>query len=712
GVDLKAVMRALVVNVEAGEIVQGGSTITQQYLKNTVLTPDVTLDRKVEEAVLSIRLEESLTKEEILERYLNTVYFGSGAYGVGTAAEVYFGKRVSDLTLGEAALLAGLIRRPTRTDPFLYPDAAVERRKVVLDKLVELEWIDQQTADDANAEPVVLNEREALTQAKFPHFVEEVKRRLLDDPQLGATATDRYNALFRGGLHIHTTIDPMMQESAELSMADVLGDQEPSGALVAIDPRTGHVLAMVGGRGFYDPENPVAQFNLATQGKRQAGSSFKPFVLAAALESGIGTDTVLRGGSTVTVETDSGPWTVSNFDGSVFPDLTVTEATVFSVNVAYAQLIDAVGPRAVERLAEAAGITTDLQPYHSLALGAQEVSVLDMASAYSTFASGGTHIEPVLVTRIDNSDGVNVWEANPAVTPVLDRVVADEVTATLSEVVKRGTGQQARIGRPIAGKTGTSDDHADAWFVGYTPELVAAVWVGFPEGRVAMEHPRTPFTITGGFWPANIWSRFASAALSGVPYGQLATDSADGNTTVEVDLSTGFLAGPLCPREHVARIQMPADLAPTVICPIHNPEGIIDFAGGLVPDVIGDHLSHAVEILTASEYQVAVVWSDGGPLAQGTIFGQSPNPGDSAQAGSVVRLTVAGPDPNAGVPSVLGYPEADALQRMAEAGLVIEVLHVAEADELDARRRSGMVWKQEPPAGSESDGVVTVWVNP
>ncbi|NNF68590.1 MAG: hypothetical protein HKN01_02370, partial [Acidimicrobiia bacterium] len=198
GVDLKAVMRALVVNVEAGEIVQGGSTITQQYLKNTVLTPDVTLDRKVEEAVLSIRLEESLTKEEILERYLNTVYFGSGAYGVGTAAEVYFGKRVSELTLGEAALLAGLIRRPTRTDPFLYPDAAVERRKVVLDKLVELEWIDQQTADDANAEPVVLNEREALTQAKFPHFVEEVKRRLLDDPQLGATATDRYNALFRG----------------------------------------------------------------------------------------------------------------------------------------------------------------------------------------------------------------------------------------------------------------------------------------------------------------------------------------------------------------------------------------------------------------------------------------------------------------------------------------------------------------------------------
>ncbi|MBT8213397.1 MAG: transglycosylase domain-containing protein, partial [Acidimicrobiia bacterium] len=452
GVDLKAVMRALVVNVEAGEIIQGGSTITQQYLKNTVLTPDVTLDRKVEEAVLSLRLEESLTKEEILERYLNTVYFGSGAYGIGTAAETYFDKRVSDVTLGEAALLAGLIRRPTLTDPFLYPDAAIERRTVVLDKLVELEWIDQETADVADIEALDLNQREALTQAEFPYFVEEVKRRLLDDPQLGATATDRYNALFRGGLHIHTTVDPLMQESAELAVADVLNEQDPSGALVAIDPRTGHVLAIVGGRDFYDTEDPVAQFNLATQGRRQAGSSFKPFVLAAALENGIGTDTVLRGGSTVTVNTDSGPWTVSNFDESIFPDLTVTEATVFSVNVAYAQLIDAVGPRSVERLAEAAGITTDLQPYHSLALGAQEVSVLDMTSAYGTFANGGTHIEPVLVTRIENSEGVNVWEATPAVTPVLERAVADTVTSTLAEVVKRGTGQQARIGRPMAGK--------------------------------------------------------------------------------------------------------------------------------------------------------------------------------------------------------------------------------------------------------------------
>ncbi len=713
GVDLRAIARALVANVEAGDVVQGGSTITQQYLKNVLLTPEVTLDRKLEEAVLALRLEEELTKEQILERYLNTVYFGNGAYGVGTAAQVYFDKAVGGLTLAEAALLAGLIKAPSSTDPHAVPDEARARRSLVLAKLAELGWSEPDEVAAADAAPLgLVPKAPAVERVRYPYFVEEVKRQLLAEPALGVTATDRYNAVFRGGLRIYTTIDPATQFAAEGAIADVMPEDGPAAAMAAIDPRTGHVLALVGGKDFYSETDPIAQFNLATQGRRQPGSSFKPFVLAAALESGVTLDTVFEGGQAVTIETSSGPWEVSNYEESIFPSLTLTEATVFSVNVIYARLIDQIGPESVVAVAKAAGITGDLQPFHSLTLGAQEVSVLEMTSAYGTFAAGGIHVDPILVTAIEDAQGVNIYEATPAVTEAMDRSVAEAVTSTLTEVVKRGTGQQARFGRVMAGKTGTSDDHSDAWFVGYTPEIVAGVWVGFPQGRVPMEYPATPYTIAGGTWPAQIWARFGSVALVGVPYGSLATADADGNITVEVDLSTGFLAGPFCPREHVHRIQMPVDSAPTIICPIHNPQGIVEIGAGVVPDLTGLSLESAVEQLTAAGYLTSVEWMDGGPLAQGTVFGQEPPPDSPAQEGTRVRLRVAGPEPGSTIPAVLGFPLELAIERLEADSVRYQVVTEAESDPDDARSRAGMVWKQEPAAGSSVDELVTIWVNP
>jgi penicillin-binding protein 1A len=713
GVDLRALARAIVDNLDSGGVVAGASTITQQYVKNVILTPEVTVERKLTEAALALRLEKTLTKKQILERYLNTVYFGDGAYGVGTATAHFFGKEPSQLTVGESALLAGLIQSPSDTDPYRHPEAALARRRVVLNKMVELGWLSEDQARAADQEPLTLRPRDTENHDRYPYFTEEVKQLLLNDPALGATAQDRYNALFRGGLRIYTTLDPIAQEAAHGAINDVLGDAAPDAALAAVDPRTGHVVALVGGRDFYDPQDTHAQFNLAVQGRRQAGSSFKPFALAAALEDGFTLDTVFKGGQSITVQTDSGPWSVENYNGATFPDLTLLEGTVFSVNVVYAQVARAVGAQHVVDVAEAAGITSDLKPYPSIVLGAQEVSPLDMASAYGTFAYDGVHVDPIFVTSIDTSEGVNIWEPVPIVTQAMSGDTAQQVTAALTETVRRGTGQQAKIGRPIAGKTGTSQEHRDAWFVGYTPELSAAVWVGYAEGQIPMEPPNTPFTITGGTWPAQIWSRFASVALGGTPYGQLAEADTDGMVTVEIDLSTGFLAGPYCPRSHVARIRVPADQVPTVVCPVHNPAGVVEAGASTIPDVIGMDLGTAVETLTTAGFGNRIEWKDGGSLAQGTVFNQAPSGGFPAESGSSVTLTVAGPEPGSVIPSLIGFPLAQAVKDLEDIGVAVDVITEAEADPNDAARRTGVVWKQDPSAGAAADGTtVTLWANP
>ncbi len=712
GVDMRAVARAIVADVSAGEIIQGGSTITQQYIKNVVLTPEVTLDRKIEEATLALRLEETLTKEEILEHYVNTVYFGSGYYGVGSAAKGYFGKDIQDVSLAESALLAGLIQSPSATDPRLAPDAALDRRSVVITKMIELGWISSDDGEAADAEDIRLVPKDLPDQSRYPYFVEEVKRQLLNDPAMGLTATDRYNALFRGGLRIYTTLDPTYQDTARAAIEKILPEGGPSAALVAIEPATGYVRAIVGGADFYSEDDPSAQFNLATQGRRQPGSAFKPFVLAAALEQGMTLSTQFAGGSNVTVQTPSGPWYVENYAGSSWPDLTLLEATVFSVNVIYAQLVNTVGPQAVADLAENAGITSQLEPFHSIALGAQEVSVFDMASAYSTFAAGGIHVEPTLVTHIETDDGVNLYQPVPVVTEAMSPDTANQVTAALSEVVRRGTAQRAQIGPPVAGKTGTSQAHRDAWFAGYTPDMAAAVWVGYPEGTISMEPPTTAITVVGGSYPAEIWSLFASQVLSGSGVVGLPSPDALGLQLVTVDTSTGFLAGPFCPREYIQTINVPAGDAPTTICPVHNPSGIVEVGATDVPSVIGLDLAEATSQLNALGFSVTFDWIDGGGLAQGTVFNQNPSPGFPAQLNSDIELTLAGPAFDVALPSVLGFTIDEAHARMDPIGVGIDAIVESEPNPDDAARRPGVIWKQDPAGGGEPGVGVTVWINP
>ena len=712
GVDVRAVARAVQANLDAGEVVQGGSTITQQYVKNVLLTPEVTIDRKMEEISLALGLEKTLTKQQILERYLNTSYFGNGAYGVGAAARRYFGVTPAALTLDQATLLAGLIRDPNSLDPYLYPSAALARRATVLYKMVELGWLDTAEADAAAVVPLQLQPTGASDRSLFPYFTDEVRRRLLAEPALGRTPEERLALLNGGGLRIYTTLDPAAQVAAEAAVHSVLPPGGPSAALAAVDPRTGYVVALVGGADYYDPADPVAQFNLATLGRRQPGSAFKPFALAAALAAGIELEREFPGGRSVTIATAGGPWQVENFNSLAYPDLTLLEATVFSVNVVYARLMELIDPQAVADVAAAAGITTRLDPLPSLALGAQEVTVLDMASAYATFAAAGLHIDPIFVTRIEDASGGVIFRAVPTIERALDAEVADQVTAVLTEAVRRGTGQEAKIGRPVAGKTGTSEGQYDAWFVGYTPELAAAVWVGFPQGDRPLEAPHTPYTITGGTWPAQIWARFATGALSGIPYQDLPDVEVGDFVSVQIDLSTGYLAGPLCPRSHVATVNLHPDVVPTVTCPLHNPEGISLPSPGTVPRLAGRDLAEAVAWLEAAGYRATAEWVEAPGRVPGTVLAQYPAADDTAATGTEVALKVAGPEPGTVVPDVVGLPADDAQHALESYGLTVEISLAFEPDAARVTENRGLVWSQSPAAGIPSSGPVSLLVNP
>jgi penicillin-binding protein 1A len=382
------------------------------------------------------------------------------------------------------------------------------------------------------------------------------------------------------------------------------------------------------------------------------------------------------------------------------------------VNKIYAELVDAVGPAAVVEVANAAGITSHLDPIHAIALGAEEVSVFDMASAYGTFAFEGIHLSPTMVTRIVTSDGINLFTGVPVVTEVLDRDVARTVTIALSEVVRAGTGVRAAIGRPVAGKTGTTQNHWDAWFVGYTPQLTAAVWVGYPQGLVPMEPPLTPFPITGGTWPAEIWSVFAASVLEDAPFGQLSQLEEGSTVRVAVDTSTGYLAGPFCPTEFVFVLELSVETTPTVVCPIHNPASVVATGAADVPSVIGMHLVNAVETLQTAGFRVIAKYQQIGSVPEYTVWDQSPQPGLPAQLGAPVTIHVAGFEPGTVTPFVLGFPVADAVATLERMGLTPTIITEAENDPVAAAANRGTVWAQQPGPNKPLSGVVTLWVNP
>jgi penicillin-binding protein 1A len=511
GLDLGSVARASWANVTSGSMSQGGSTITQQYVKNVLTGPERSIARKVREAILAVKLEHTSSKREILEGYLNTVYFGHGAYGIQAAARTYFDRDAKDLSVLQSATLAGLIAAPSTRDPFEHPEVAHRYRNFVLDRMVEVGSIGAAEARRLQTRPLRLTE-EPLVRSAAAHFMEHVR--------LDLKASYGLDALYRGGLRVRTTLDTEWQRAAERAIRSYLpGPHGPEAALVAIDPRTGAIRAMVGGRSFARSE-----FNLATQGRRQAGSAFKPFVLLAALERGISPTEVRYGPSSMTIpdpfcETEGKPWTVSNAGDQWAGTMSLERAMAGSVNTIYSQLTVEVGPEAVADVAHRMGIRSRLADVCSIGLGTSEVSPLEMTSAFATLAARGIYVEPTGVERVVASDGTILQGPLSGLGSVGSTAVsaqdADATTRVLQGVIEHGTGTAARLAdRPAAGKTGTARHATDAWFCGYVPQLATCVWVGYPNGSRPMRDVAGFPEVYGGTIPALIWHDFMTEATA------------------------------------------------------------------------------------------------------------------------------------------------------------------------------------------------------
>lgn len=520
GVSFEAILRALVANLSAGEIVQGGSTITQQYVKTLFTGGEQTADRKIREAIIAQKLSKRQGKNEILTRYLNQVYFGRSAYGVQAAAQRFFGIDIRDLDLAQSATLAGLIAAPSRFDPVEHPWAAKIRRNYVLRQMVDEGYVRPATARAIARREVVVNPPQPIVPAQY--FLSYVRKDM--QKRFGEYAT------FHGGLHVTTSLDMRLQRAARHAVDSHLAlPTDPSASLVAIDPATGEVLAMVGGR-----SHERVKFNLATQARRSTGSAFKAFTLAAAVEQGISPESRWRGPSQLLIKADrcryENPetgrleaWDVSNYAEEGAGDMDLFGATALSVNTIFAQLALTVGPDNVAEMAERLGVRSPLAGVCSITLGTQGATPLDMTAAYATLAARGMQREPHGITEVTGSSGrlIAAPDGNPE--PVVSREVADIVTNALRGVVEHGTGTAANIGRPVAGKTGTAENYKDAWFCGYVPQLVSCVWVGYAEGEVELHNIRDSATgimypnIYGGSIPAAIWHDFMSAALARVP---------------------------------------------------------------------------------------------------------------------------------------------------------------------------------------------------
>src|SRR5919106_324321 len=532
GVDLKAIVRATLANIGSGRIEEGGSTITQQYVKQMIIAPgeiaEKSYERKIQEAALSRQLEKKLSKKVILERYLNTIYLGQGAYGLQAAAKAYFDTRVKKLDVNQGALLAGIIQQPGAFDPFRHPKAAKKRRNTVLNRMLAQDFITGRRAAN-NAVNSIL-----------------------------------YDA------------------------------NDPHASLVAIEPSNGHVKAMVGGRDYFakrkETNGRFAKLNLAILGEprlgpkksggtsagegRQAGSAFKAFTLAAAIDKGVPLTKTFQGGS-CRVFPEIREWAVSpglcNYEGSAFGQVSLLEATIRSINLVFVQLGLDIGMSATTDIARQMGVRTELLGVPSAPIGANPVNALGMASGYATLASNGVHHPPVAITRIYDPRKEKLLYDAPRTKgeAVISPSTAFIATSALQGVISGGTGTAAAIGRPAAGKTGTGQEYRDAWFAGYTPDLAAAVWVGYPQAEIPMTSTRIG-SVTGGSWPAQIWQAFMSPALSGTPPSDFT--SPRGLTYVTIDTRSGCVAASGTPTEYQASTPFAPGTEPTNVCVIPDPE--------------------------------------------------------------------------------------------------------------------------------------------
>ena len=701
GVDLHGIMRALWADIRHKSTVEGGSTITQQFVKNALVHNERSISRKLKEAALAWQLESGprhWSKARILTAYLNTIYLGNGAYGVETASKAYFGHNAATLTLPEAALLAGIPADPSRWDPVTHPRAAHARRRIVLQTMLSQGHITHDDFVRANNAPLPKPDEVRVPSGqnlKAPYFTNYVKELLLDHYKKPST-------VFGGGLRVRTSINLEVQQAARDAIAKWLAwPDAPAAALVALDPRDGRVLAMVGGRNYRK-----SQFNLAVQGERQPGSSFKPFVLATALEEGIAPGTSLVS-EPLTLYADGRYWPVSNYEGSYLGTIDLQQATIHSDNSVFAQLTKIVGPANVVHTSHRVGITSPLEPFLSIGLGAQAVNPLEMARAFATFANGGSRVDgslkdirnrPRAILSIGNKNSADLECGRRHVTcnrPRFARALRSDTTAAVNSILQRvvtqGTGLRAALpDRPIAGKTGTTDNYGDAWFVGYTPQLVAAVWVGYPNKLVPMTTEFHGDPVAGGTFPALIWKTFMQQALRkrAVPDGQevkyFEQPPALYGPTEHVTLRNGKLALDNGRCRDTATVEFFYNRVPTkrADCKPNEVE---------VPSVVGNSVRLALERLVAQPLTPSYVYKPAKPGQRlGVVLAQYPPRGTLS---SYDRVMLVVPRALHGVvPNVVGLDLRKARKRLRKLHLTPFVIRFAKG-------KAGKVVAQKPRAG-------------
>lgn len=555
GLNMLAIGRALYEDIVARRIVRGASTITQQLARNLFLTQEQTLTRKIKEAIVAVKIERHYTKDEILQMYLNQIYFGDGAYGVEAAARHLFGKPASDLTLAESAMLAGLPRNPYAYSPRRRFDVAKKRQAIVLRSMNEMGMITAAEAAEAKADSIVLATREKAGPGAY--FAEHVRRKLEQDYGV--------SAIYREGLRVYTTLDLDMQVAAEKAVEDHLRRLEGAfdyvvrdtvgleatpddvvqtdyiqGALVAIDPTTGYVLAMVGGRDYVE-----SNWNRCTQSLRQPGSAFKVFVYTAAIDNGYTPADIIMDDPMVVDMPDGSQWRPKNYKDKYYGPVTLRHALAKSINIPAIKLADRMGQQTVVEYSQRMGISSRLRPYRSIALGSFEVTLLELTSSIGVLATSGIRAEPMTIIRIETRDGEVLERNSPVKKEVLSAQTAYVMTSLLESVVDYGTAASIKwrgLDRTVAGKTGTTDEYTDAWFVGYSPDIVAGVWVGF-DAKVTMGEGQE-----GARVALPIWVNFMKAALEAYP--DRPFPKPHGIVVREVCEDTGLLATANCPNPH------------------------------------------------------------------------------------------------------------------------------------------------------------------